>query len=105
MRKQHEWHWALVNSRHQDPLVYSPGDIVFARRATRSDSARGKLEYKFTGPWQVVAPLHKGLYLLEPCLHPKRTEKKHAADLTPYPSELIPFEPVDGANMQYGQLY
>ena len=25
--------------------------------------------------------------------------------LTPYPSELIPFEPVDGADTRYGQLY
>ena len=43
--------------------------------------------------------------MLEHCLHPKRTEKKHASDLTPYPSELIPFEPVDGADTRYGQLY
>jgi len=29
-----EWHRALVNSRQKDPRVYSPGDIVFVRRAT-----------------------------------------------------------------------
>jgi hypothetical protein len=28
--EQREWHRALVNSRHQDPWIYSPGDIVFA---------------------------------------------------------------------------
>jgi hypothetical protein len=39
------------------------------------------------------------------CLHPKGTEKKHASDLTPYPPELIPFKPVDGADTHYGQLY
>ncbi len=55
--------------------------------------------------WAKSLPLHGGSYLLEHCLHPKRTEKKHATNLTPYPSELIPFEPVDGANMRYGQLY
>ena len=33
------------------------------------------------------------------------TEKKHASDLSPYPDELIPFEPVDGADTRYGQLY
>jgi hypothetical protein len=108
VREQREWHWALVNSRHQDPRVYSPGDIVFAHCATRSDAARkrvSKLEYKFTGPWQVVAPLYGGSYSLEHCLHPKRTMKKHAVNLTPYPSELIPFKPVDGADTRYGQLH
>jgi len=42
-----EWHRALVNSRQKDPRVYSPGDIVFARPAARSDAFRervGKLE-------------------------------------------------------------
>jgi len=52
-----------------------------------------------------VASLHGGSDSLEHCLHPKRTDKKHASDLTPYPSELIPFEPVDGADTRYGQLY
>ncbi len=106
--KHHEWHRALINSHRQDPRVYSQGDIVFARRATRSDASReqvGKLEYKFTGPWRIVASLHGRSYSLEHCLHPKRTEKKHASDLTPYPSELIPFEPVDGTDTRYGQLY
>ncbi len=49
-----DWHRALVDSRCPDPGVYSPGDIVFARRATRLDASKGrigKLEYKFTGPW------------------------------------------------------
>ena len=31
-------------------------------------------------------------------------EKKHTASLTPFPIELIPFEPVDGPANQYGQL-
>ena len=103
-----EWHRVLINSRHQDPRVYSSGDIVFARHATWSDASRkrvGKLEYKLTGPWLIVASLHGGSYSLVHCLHPKRTEEKHASDLTPYPSELIPFEPVDGADTRYGQLY
>ena len=106
--EHHEWHRALINSRRQDPRVYSPGDNVFARRATRSDASRkrvGKLEYKFTGPWRIDASLHGESYSLEHCLYPKRTEKKHAPDLTPYPSKLIPFEPVDGTDTHYGQLY
>ncbi len=34
VHEQREWHQALINSWRKDPLVYSPGDIVFARHAT-----------------------------------------------------------------------
>jgi len=34
-----------------------------------------------------------------------KQEKKHAADRSPYPVELIPLHPVDGADSRYGQLY
>jgi hypothetical protein len=108
VREQREWHRALFNSRRKDPRVYSPGDIVFARRATQSDiSCRhvGKSEYKFTGPWQVMKSLHGGSYSIEHCLKPNHVEKKHASDLMPYPVELISFEPIDGPDTQYRQLY
>jgi hypothetical protein len=103
-----EWHRALINSHRQDPQVYSPEDVVFACWDICSDASCrcvGKLEYKFTDPWQIVESLHGGSYSIEHCLHPKRAEKKHAADLSPYPAELIPFEPVNGADTRYGQLY
>jgi hypothetical protein len=35
--------------------------------------------------------------------HGKR--KKHASDLSLYPTKLIPFEPIDGPNTWYGQLH
>jgi hypothetical protein len=104
VNEQRAWHRALINSRCRDPRIYSPGNIVFARRVMRSD-ASGKLKYKFTGPWRIVESLDGGSYSIAHCLHPKRFEKKHASDLTPYPAELIPFEPIDGANTRYGQLY
>ena len=103
-----KWHRKLINSRRQDPRVYSPGNIVFARWAIRSDASHkrvGKLEYKFTGPWRIVASLHGRYYSIKHCLKPSRVKKKHASDLSPYPAELIPFEPVDGADTRYGQLY
>jgi hypothetical protein len=103
-----EWHHALINSCRQDPQVYSPGDIEFARRAICFDASRervGKLEYKFTSPWRIVESLHGGSYSIEHCLHPKQIEKKHAVDLSPYPAKLIPFECIDGADTRYGQLY
>jgi hypothetical protein len=34
VREQRKWHRELINSWHKDPQVYSPGDIIFARRAT-----------------------------------------------------------------------
>jgi hypothetical protein len=103
-----EWHCALINSCRQDPCFYLPGNIIFARCATRSDAARGcvgKLEYAFTGPWHVTASLHGGSYLLKHCHNAACKEKKHAADLAPYPPEMIPFEPVYGVDTYYGQLY
>ncbi len=108
VHKQLEWHHALINSCCQEPPIYSPGDIVFVCQAAWLDASCKqirKLEYKFTGPWWVHESLNSSLYSIEYCLQPKRIKKKHAADLTPYPSELISFAPVDGANTQYGQLY
>jgi hypothetical protein len=85
-----------------------PGDIVFACCATHLDASKGcvgKLKYKFTGSWQIIDSLKGTSYAIEHCLTPTQKEKKHASDLTPYPSELITFEPVDGADTRYGQLY
>ena len=108
VREHRCWHRELVNSRRRDPRIYSPGDIVFARRATRSNSKRGqvdKLMHPFTGPWRVVRSLPGASYELEFASDPKRKDKKHASDLAPFPQELIPFEPVDGPDNRYGQLH
>ncbi len=32
-------------------------------------------------------------------------KRRHASDLSPYPTKLIPFQPVDGANTRYGECY
>ena len=108
VREQRCWHRELINSRRRDPRVYSVGDIVFSRRATRSDSKRGqvdKLMHPFTGPWRIVKSLPGASYEIEFCSKPSRCDKKHAADLSPYPPELIPFEPLDSADNRYGQLH
>ncbi len=81
---------------------------MFARRATCSNAKRGlvnKLQYSFTGPWQIVASLPGGSYKLEHVLHQKRRDKKHASALLPYPLEMIPFQPLDGADNCYSQLH
>jgi hypothetical protein len=107
VKEQRAYHREFMNSRRPDPKLFSVGDIVFARRAVRSDAARGqvdKLTYPFTGPWRIVAKLHGASYEIEHCTS-KARDKKHASDLSPYPVEIIPFRPLDGADNQFGQLY
>jgi hypothetical protein len=96
----------FINSRCPDPKIYSIGDTVFARCATRSDAGQGqvdKLTYTFTGHWLVTAKLDGASYEIEH-VSTKRKDKKLASDLTPYPAELIVFKPLDGADNQYSQL-
>jgi hypothetical protein len=62
--------------------------------------------HPFTRPWRIVASLPGALHKLEFASNPKQRKKKHASNLSPYPPELIPFQPVDGPDKnQYSQLY
>ncbi len=102
------YHRERINSGCPDPRTYSFGNIVFARCATRSDAAKGrvnKLTYAITGPWRITAILKGASYELEHCCTPHRKEKKHASDLSPYPLKLILFQPLDGSDTRYGQLH
>ena len=57
VKEQRAWHRGLINAQQPDPRVYLVGDVVFARRATRSDSKHGKvkkLKHQFTGPWSIT---------------------------------------------------
>ncbi len=102
------WHRKLINSQQRDPRIYHKGNIVFAHSATCSDAKRGlvdKLQYSFTGPWQIVASLPGGSYELEHVLHQKRRDKKHASALSPYLLKMIPFQPLDSADNSYSQLH
>ncbi len=105
VKEQRAWHREF-NAHCPDPKIYSVGDIVFAPQAVHSDASRGqvdKLTYAFTGPWQIVAKLQGTSYKIEHC-STKKTEKWHASDLSPYPPKLIPLQPLDGADNQYGQI-
>jgi hypothetical protein len=64
----------------------------------------GKLQYAYTGPWKITQALDGASYELESVHTPGKREKKHAADLSPYPIELIAFQPLDGADNRYGQI-
>jgi hypothetical protein len=60
VKKQRTWHCKFVNAHRSDPKLFAIGNIVFARRAVRSDASRGvvdKLTYPFTGPWWIVSKL------------------------------------------------
>ena len=58
----------------------------------------------YTGPWRVLAKLDGGSYRIQHCIS-NRIEKKHASRLSPYPVQLVPFEPVDGPDNRFGQLF
>ncbi len=108
IQEQHAYHRKLINSPRPDPHTYSVGDMVFAHRALHSDASKGrvdKLQYAYTGPWRITGVLKGAPYDIEHCSPPHCKDKKHAFDLSPYPLELIPFEPVDGSDTQYGQLH
>jgi hypothetical protein len=108
VEEQRAYHCEYINARRPDPRIYSVGDIVFACRAVRSHAAReivDKLQFAFTGLWCITALLKGASCELENSQKPGRKEKKHASDLSPYPLQLIPFQPVDGAKTPYGQLY
>jgi hypothetical protein len=100
-------HREFINARRPDPKIYSVGDIVFARQAVQSDASWGKVDklaYPFTGPWCITVKLHGASYNIEHC-STKKTEKLHASDLSPYPAELLPLQPLDGSDNRYGQLH
>jgi hypothetical protein len=61
--------------------------------------------HPYTGPWRIVASLSGASYKLEFVGNSKRREKKYASNLSPYLPELLPFQPVDGLDNRYGQLY
>ena len=108
IEEHRSYHRERINSLRRDPRVFNVDDIVFARRATRSDSKRGKvgkLMYAMTGPWRVVEKLPGGSYRIVHCSNKNRYDKKHASDLYPYPLELVPFEPVDGPDTRFSQIW
>jgi hypothetical protein len=102
------WHWELINSRWRDPRIYKPDDIIFSCRTVWSNASKGhvgKLEFSFIGLWQIKSSAGGGLYSIEHFHHPTWQMKKHIADLTSYPAEIIPFKPINGPDTQYSQLH
>jgi hypothetical protein len=107
LEEHRAYHRELINSRRPDPRIFEIGDVVFAKRATKSVASKGrvgKLMFPMTGPWRVVEKLDGASYRIEHCLCKGHFEKKHASMLSPYPLELVPFEPIDGPDSRFGQI-
>ena len=72
----------------------------------KSDKKRGnvdKIMQPYTGPWVIRRKLRGSSYEIEH-VESKNIGKRHAAHLSPYPDQLLPFLPVDGSDNVYGQL-
>ena len=96
-----------MNQLRPDPLQYKVGDLVLAKRAVKSNKAKGrvdKAQYACTGPWEITDKLHGGSYDIK---HNRtgKLGKKHAMHLQPIPEELLAFAPLDGTDSRFGQLY
>ena len=101
------WHREHINKMRPDPRIYSVGDHVFAKRAVKSDKKRGlvgKLMDEYTGPWIIMSKLKGSSYEIK---HKDSNviSKRHAAHLSPYPDQLLPFMPVDGPDNRFGQIH
>ena len=99
-------HRERIIALRPDPCVYGIGSFVFVRRVVKSDSKKnrvGKLEFAYTGPWEVIERLEGGSYK---CRHSQsgKEDKFHASRLSPCPPEITPFAPVDGPDTRFGQI-
>ena len=63
----------------------------------------GKI-YHFTGPCLITAKLDGASYKIKH-VATKWKDNKHTSDFSPYPAESIAFQPLDGADNQYGQTH
>ena len=103
VRHHRAYHREFINSRRPLPHIYSPGDLVFSRRSVKSDRSRGivgKVRNPYTGTWEVVRKLHGSSYELKHRITGV-IGKRHAAHISPFPDQLVPFEPLDGPDSRY----
>ena len=78
--------------------AHSPSFVIPATMPTSHPTA-----YPFMGPWKITRKLDGASYKIEHC-STKHLDKKHSSALSPYPSEIIPLQPVNGADNQFGEL-
>ena len=49
----------------------------------------------YIGPWNITGKIKGSSYALEH-RDTKKIDKRHAAHISPYPQEILPFFPIDG---------
>ena len=107
IKHHRNYHREHANLSRDLPKKYSLGDFAFSRRSVKSDKSKGvvaKVKSPYTGPWEITKVLPGSSYEIR---HKFSGElgKRHAAHLSPFPLQLVPFEPVDGADNRYSQMY
>lgn len=58
----------------------------------------------FNGPWRITSKAYGSSYEMKH-MRTHTVTKRHAAHLSPFLLELIPFKPTDGADNRFGQMY
>ena len=100
-------HREYINARRPDPFLFNLGDFVWCRRQIQSNKKRGivgKLRFKQTGPWKIIEKMKGGSYKLQLCENEKRTDKKHASELSMFPEKLIPYPQLSGTDHAYSKI-
>ena len=81
------------------------GDVVMARREVMNDKAKnkvGKLTYQVSGPFVITKATGHGSYYARKFKDKNSAEQKFMVeDLYPLPPSLLPYDPIDGANVRY----
>ena len=93
----------IINNRNVVTLLR--GDVVMARQEFMSDKTRnkvGKLTYQVSGPFVITKATGHGSYYARKFKDKNSAEQKFMVeDLYPLPPSLLPYDPIDGANVRY----
>ena len=101
------WHREHINKLRPDHRIYAIGNMVFAKRVVKSGKKRGlvgKLMDNYTGPWEIISKLKGSSYEIK---HWDKgiVSKRHAAHLSPFPDQLLPFMLADAPDNRFGQIF
>ena len=82
----------VYDRKHSNPEVFKIGAVVLKKDFTRKKRRGGKLDFKWVGPFTVVADLGRGLYRLQQVYDPtKLVSRVNGVHLKEYnmPSEVF----------------
>lgn len=70
--------------KHSNPEVFSTGSLVLMKDCKRKKRARGKMDHKWLGPYEIIRVKGKGLYSIENVEDKKVIQKVHGTCLKQY---------------------